>query len=382
MHQDFHEQAGRLKAWTGTALERWARVAQDPKGGYCDRLFADGQPDFEHVRRVRNLTRTAYVYAHASHTQWYGDLKAASDHAWQAVLDHGLAGGARGCARLIQRDGSLHDAERDIYAQAFLLLAAAWRYRAFGDKAALALAEDTVAFLDEELKSPFGGWLESWPKTRMPRRQNPHMHLFEAFIALYDATGSATYKAHADHVFGLFEAHFWDPERQVLLEFFEEDLTPYRGYGGPVEPGHMMEWCWLLHEYARISDAKVADYCRALFQNGMALGLDTRQQLICDEVNLGDIPATPTFRAWPQAEFIKACIVQARNGQTDALELASRTIARMFDMYFNVETVGGWRDKLDYNGAPIIQTMPLSLFYHLFCMAAEVIKMSDDLKAS
>ena len=135
----------------------------------------------------------------------------------------------------------MHDDMRDTYAQAFVLLSGAWRYKAFNDEAALKIAEDTLAFLNTHLKAENGGWYEGLPKpASSQRRQNPHMHLFEAFLALNELTGQAKYLEMAGAMFELFENHFFDADKKALLEFFNPDWSPENDDGGPTEPGHMI----------------------------------------------------------------------------------------------------------------------------------------------
>jgi mannose-6-phosphate isomerase len=56
--------------------------------------------------------------------------------------------------------------------------------------------EALVTFLETDLRSPHGGFLEGISAT-LPRRQNPHMHLFAAMIANYDAIGDPAYQSRA-----------------------------------------------------------------------------------------------------------------------------------------------------------------------------------------
>jgi mannose/cellobiose epimerase-like protein (N-acyl-D-glucosamine 2-epimerase family) len=62
-----------------------------------------------------------------------------------------------------------------------------------GDKAVLDIADATLDYLDEAAASVHGGYLDAVPPPGATRRPNPLMHLFEALIALYDATGRARY---------------------------------------------------------------------------------------------------------------------------------------------------------------------------------------------
>ena len=59
----------------------------------------------------------------------------------------------------------------------------------------------------------------------MPRRQSPHMHLFEATIAVFDATNDAVFQKRAGEFFALFLVNLYDKQKRVLGEYFEEDSS-------------------------------------------------------------------------------------------------------------------------------------------------------------
>jgi len=377
-YQHFKDASHMFTAWCREALKYWAENAADPRGGYAEHLAMDGTPDFDHLRRVRVQARQAYVYAHAGHLGWYDEAKKASDHAWAFATGPGSAGGdfiptaPKGCAHLVQGNGDMHDDMRDTYAQAFILLSGAWRYKAFGDKASLSHAKATLEYLNKNVKSETGGWLESLPSPETEtRRQNPHMHLFEAFLALYDATQDIEYLNQAHEIFGLFEENFFDHDKKAILEFFESDWTP-KGDGGPIEPGHMMEWCWLLRVYERLSGKDVNVYANGLYQGAFDYGWNEELGLICDVAPLNGVLLEPTYRTWPQTELIKASVVQAASGDESMFNTAANAIDDLFKRYLSVPIRGGWADKLGRDGSMISTVMPTSTFYHIFCAAAEV----------
>jgi len=375
----FIQQSQRFSEWCKLALRYWAQIAADPRGGFAEDLQMDGTANFDTVRRVRVQSRTAYVYAHAAALNWYDGAKAASDQAWEFVIGPGSAGGdfitsktERGCAHLVAGDGTMADDMRDTYAQAFVLLSGAWRYRAFQDSNSLAEAVKALDFLDTNLSSDAGGWLEALPLPNgTERRQNPHMHLFEAFIALYNATKNPRFLSLADDMFELFESHFYVAKTGVLLEFFEPDWSP-RGDGGPIEPGHMMEWSWLLACYAQISGKDTHKYVVDLYEAAMEMGYNQDLGLICDVVEMNGESPAQTFRTWPQTEMIKASIARAQIERSDEMYLAAANgIEALFKHYLSVEIEGGWLDKISASGERLSSVMPTSTFYHLFCAAAE-----------
>ena len=389
MKKEFLDASADFTAWCKVALRFWAENACDPRGGVYEQLFMDGSPDADHLRRVRVQARYVYVYAHAAHLGWYKDSKTACDHAWKFLTGPGFAGGdyiagngPRGCAHLVTGTGAMHDDMRDTYAQAFVLLSGAWRYKAFDDHAALQIAEETLAFLNTHLKAENGGWYEGLPKPASSmRRQNPHMHLFEAFLALNELTGQAKYLEMAGAMFELFETHFFDADKKALLEFFNPDWTPENDDGGPTEPGHMMEWCWLLRVYERLSGRNMNAYANALFEGGMAYGLNPKLGLLCDAVELDGSPSKPTLRSWPQTELIKASVAQAAAGQLEYLDDAAKAIRALMRYYLDVPVKGGWCDQLNSEGEIISKVMPTSTFYHLFCAAVEADALAQSLKA-
>ncbi|PHR94245.1 MAG: mannose-6-phosphate isomerase [Robiginitomaculum sp.] len=363
--------------WCKTeALPYWAKAALAPTGGVYECLRMDGTPVTDSLKRVRVQARFSYVYAHASALGWFDNAKTVSDYVWQHVMGPGSQGGEdipgtgyKGCAHLLAADDSLHDGLRDTYAQAFIILAGSWRYIAFKDNAALNIAKETLAFLDSNVQAGNGGWQEGLPAS-LPRRQNPHMHLFEALIALYDATQNPQYLNRAGEIYTLFQNTFFDAGTGTIIEFFNQDWTRADNNGGPVEPGHMMEWCWLLRAYEDRSDVEINAQANALYTSALTLGLNTKLGLLYDCV---PPPTTGgTLRTWPQTELLKASLAQAKSGDTACMATAANTIQNMFSTYLNVPVKGGWLDQLDAEGAMISITMPTSTFYHFFCAAAEV----------
>ncbi len=97
-------------------------------------------------------------------------------------------------------DGAVLDPLRDTYDHAFVLLALATVYALDRDAQIRSEIDALCHFLDTQLRSPHGGFHEGLPAS-MPRRQNPHMHLFEAMIAGFDATHDMVFQQRAGEFF-------------------------------------------------------------------------------------------------------------------------------------------------------------------------------------
>jgi len=101
-------------------------------------------------------------------------------------------------------DGARISPARDTYDHAFVLPALATVYQFDRDAQVRAEIDALLGFLDSQLKSEHGGYREGLPAT-LPRRQNPQMHLFEAMIALFDATHDMAFQNRAGDFFALLQ---------------------------------------------------------------------------------------------------------------------------------------------------------------------------------
>ena len=368
---NFRAAVHRLKFWTcKQALPLWATKGIDPAGGFWESLTLEATPVKESLRRVRVQARMTYVYAHAAHLGWYKDAKQASDHGWAYLTQQGMQGGEKGCAHLLNPDGSLHDGLRDTYAQAFFILASAWRWRAFKDETALCILKETMDFLQQDLKAPNGGWLEGAPAS-LPRRQNAHMHLFESFLAAYEATGINDYLDLAMSVFDLFEKYFFDHKTHIVHEYFDQNWQVAPQSQEAIEPGHMFEWCWLLFWFGQYYPEKSTDYAEKLFSKARQIGINSTTGLVVNKATADGRLIDSQSRLWPQTEFIKASTALMRLGHAGIEHDASKMIDLVCKYYLNTPTDGGWHDLRENDGGLINTPMSASTFYHLIGAAVE-----------
>lgn len=366
----------RLRDWfVQDALPLWSANGYDHHhGGFYEALGFSGTPIRNRARRVRVQARQIYTFTQSTQLGWCaGDALAAK--AFDYLFDKACPdGGNRGCVHLLSEEGEVLDNRRDLYDQAFLLLACAARIQA-GDDRARHLADKTISFLDKELKNTAGGWSEN-DSAALPRRQNPHMHLFEAFMALYEATKDQQYLINADDLYALFVEKFFDTKRGVLLEFFDSDLSPAEDQQ-TIEPGHMMEWVWLLDRYQKLGRPVDETIPKKLFLRAFELGTDF-QKLLVGHVALSGPDAGKGRRVWPQTEFLKASLIIAQtDARNDQLDIAG-LVDKIFETYFDLPVAGLWCDQHDGNGAPVAKDVPASILYHWFEAAKQATSYIND----
>ena len=375
MTQTLQAAARRLENWIKQdALPLWLeRGIVANLGANYERLTPAGVADLTASTRVRVQARQAFFFAAAYQRGWCaaGAATAKALLAFvQANAAHPSAGA--GYTHLMNPDFVVVDTKQDLYDHAFFLLANAWCYRALGEQSYLDEADKLIAHLDAKFGSSVGGWIEG-DYAYACRRQNPHMHLFEAFLALYDATGQAKYLARVGEIFALFQSHFFDAGQGVLFEFFDDHWQRLPGVkGDTVEPGHMMEWVWLLDWYSRRSGRPVAHYTRALYQRGLEIGM-APSGLLYDAVAADGRIIDPNKRCWGITELIKASLVQIRAGHPDAEAIAIKAVDDLFTYYLCASTPGAYVDQRGANDEVIVDTAPASTLYHLIVAAMELV---------
>ncbi|WP_420434286.1 AGE family epimerase/isomerase [Hyphobacterium sp.] len=353
------------------ALPVWAETGWDhSRGGFFERLNLDATADRDAIRRVRSQARQIYVFAHAHELGWF-DGKALALKGLDYLVDKAWnAGGAPGWAMKLDADGRVSDARRDLYEHAFALLALSHVYRITGDAQVKALAMDTLAFIDEVMGHTSGGWRESDPD-RQPRRQNPHMHMFEASLALHEAFGGQAHLARAGSILRLMRDHWLLPSGG-LREVFKDDWSPLPGSEGrKTEPGHQFEWVWLLDRYAELSGHEPGPESAGLYAFATAYGRSQASGLIVAAVRDDGVILDGSGRTWQQTEHLKAALVQGMRERSGGWSNAQDALHQLFSKFLKPAPTGCWIDAYDEAGNRAVNHITASTLYHLLVAAVE-----------
>lgn len=370
--------ADMLRCWLFEgALPYWARHGYDSDGGgFHERLDGERRAIVGDGKRVMVQARQIYVFTQAALLGRLPEAAGLARDGYDFLVAHGRHpdGGWRFC---LARDGAPLDDTRDLYTHAFVLFALAWRYRLDGHEPARALAEETMDFLDRAMRHPAGGYREALDAAGQPvsatRRQNPHMHLFEAMLEWHAATGAPTWLGRAASLADLLARRFC--VAGTLREHFDDALQPAPGTQGRlVEPGHHYEWCWLLQRYQQGSgDGRYAALAAAFYGFAEAHGLDAGSGCVIDAVDCDGAPVRQGRRCWPQTEAIKAHIARFEATGDPAI---GRRIEDQAGAFYRAHLAGmptgAWREHLGPDGAPIVSTLPASSLYHMTLAAAEL----------
>lgn len=365
----FIDASERFEQWVRyDALPLWAAVGRNPNtGGHIERISANGQPDLSADVRMRVQSRQIFVFSYAHYANWLSNAEPIAKSLWSFC--ESSRSGVR-YPQATNAQGLTLDSTEDIYDYAFHILANGWFYKAFGDQEKLQHAYDLAQHLDDEYECVHGGWLEGNYDAKY-RRQNPHMHLFEAYLALYEITDDKLWLLRVNYILGLFESALFHSDYGALLEYFNNDWSIPDDVSVIVtEPGHMYEWVWLLTKYQTLSGEDISELIAQVYAGALRY-TEHPGDVIFDAVNLATGERTESRRCWPLTEAIKAHSAMYLLGNQESLPKAQKCIETLMSSYFIGCKPGMYIDKLDANGQVANEEMPASTMYHILVAAKE-----------
>lgn len=365
-------QALRAEAWLfDQSLPFWARENVSDDGGFYERhdLYGRGIPGED--SRVRLQARQTYCFSLAAGLGWNIEQCEKLVQLGLKVLIHDSCR-ADGLFGLRVKPGEgLTDYTAETYDSAFALLAfsTAWQHLK------IPAAYDAGARLSEVIEivlrrshSELNGYAERLPAPQR-REQNPHMHLCEASLAWYEATGDLVALDRAKAIVGFVERTFWDEDLQVLKEY---DAL---GDENHVEIGHMYEWVWILNRLKKLSGEPLLPIAGHLYESARRLeSLNTYLPLasFCN----GDVK-DPRQRTWGLTEALKAHLAMAEHGMNErVLRDIANVTSGLFSDHLDQNIPGAWIDVISPSGDPLVKDITPATGYHIFLAFADLIAFS------
>lgn len=368
-----------IRRWMfGAALPWWAANGLDRAyGGYVEQMTMIGADAAASFKRTRVTARQIYVFSHAHTLGWEGGGVELARHGVNFLISKTWRGPDQGFARRLSREGGPLDPTPDLYDHAFVLFALAWFLKAGGNGVARDWLHRTLDYVETHLRHQKEGFWHELPP-RGPRQQNPHMHLTEAMLAAYDATGEKRFADIAKDVVGLFQTRFFDLKSQTLAEYFADDLQRAPGDAGRItEPGHQLEWAWILNSCRKTFGLDTAREIRALIAFAEKHGVDPVSCATYNQVRDDGAPIDKGSRTWPNTERLKAAIALYELDGIDPSNVVRSSAGLLLDRYLANTPRGTWIDAFDADGRATVDTIPASTLYHIFLAFAEVLRVSD-----
>ncbi|MGE4313799.1 MAG: AGE family epimerase/isomerase [Pseudobdellovibrionaceae bacterium] len=358
-----------------TWIPAWAtRFADRVHGGFHERLDGNGVPLTGIPRRLVTQCRQIYVYAHADLTTGRRDYADLTANAFEYLLTHYRVPETGGFRFSVMADGTEVDGSYDLYGHAFLVFACTYYYRVSEDPRALEAARGALQLINTKFrmagKPGFAEALDAQlnPIPRM-RRQDPHMHLFEACLFMYRITNEEPYLAMAKEIVDLFTDYFWDAKSKTLPEFYDDDLKPHPEKGEISQPGHHFQWIWLFEKFQETRRKKNPYYYQLmeeLFAWADRHGFDPAYGGIYDALDMNGDIISDTKRIWPIMEALKAYpVINRMHDDPHYCTRRASDLVTLLQAHYLRED-GTWTEHLSRDMKPLVTDMPGTTPYHIY----------------
>ena len=221
-------------------------------------------------------------------------------------------------------DGTVVSDRKETYGHAFALLAGVTAMRAgiAGGQELFEHARDVfdIRLWEEQHETALESCARDWSSTEDYRGQNGNMHLTEAYLAAFEATGEEVFAERAERIAERLvlknapayewriPEHYtarWEVDPQYAAD---RPNDPFRPFGTLI--GHSFEWSKLLLQLhaLRPSVDWAADAARNLFDQAMADGWDAERGGLSYSVDFDGTPINTSRMHWAIAEAIGAAL--------------------------------------------------------------------------
>ncbi|MBE2276597.1 MAG: AGE family epimerase/isomerase [Rhodobacteraceae bacterium] len=362
VHRDWlMAQAAGLITFFGAAL--------NPAGGFFA-LDTSGRPlpapgGNGTVRHLHETTRMVHCFAIA-HLLGLPGADRMVDHGMAFLRGHHEDRAHGGWFWSVDDTGPV-DATKQAYGHAFVLLAGA-SAKVVGHPDADALIADATAvlktrFWDDAAGATTEEYSADWQPLGDYRGQNSNMHLTEALMAAFEATGEAGYLAMAERIAGLIIDRHARALGWRVAEHFRADWSLDPDYeGSPMfrpagtTPGHALEWSRLLIQLWELGQRRqgwMPEAARALFLHTCNIGWDDAGGGFYYTLDWDDRAARSDRYWWPCAEGIGAAAVLRKSGGDRRFEDWYRRIWDFTARHLIDTAHGGWHPELDDDLRPV-----------------------------
>jgi mannobiose 2-epimerase len=370
-----------------TLLPFWIENAPDPDlGGFLTHFDASGRPTGETTKTFLMQIRTLYTMASA-HRAGYGDGACGELARMGAtfILDHYWDHDNDGWIWIADREGTPTCWDKIGYGQCFGVYAFSEYHLATGDERGREAALRSYDAISRHMVDVrHGGFLELFHRdwTPMPggagggdrKSLDVHMHMMEAFTALYEMTGLPSHRRRLLDTIDLILGKMLHPRYGLGFAQFTYDFTPLPALNfdttwgrdaDPEEgqsakpldqtsPGHNVEFAWLLLHAADVLDIPRATYApilRTMCDHCIAYGIDDAYGGVFADVPMDRTTALMEKQFWQQAEVLIGMLdAYLMLGEAKYWHAFTTILDFVFNKFVAMDGGGEWYERLDRAG--------------------------------
>ncbi|MFL0365873.1 AGE family epimerase/isomerase [Pseudobacillus sp. 179-B 2D1 NHS] len=328
-------------------------------GGYINCFLDDGTICDYETKQLVGQARFVFIFSVASLLRPTQEYRQLAEHGISFLQNH-QRDHLHGGYYWELKGQSVTNSTKKAYGHAFVLLAAAMASKA-GISSAVPIIADTFDVLERYFwREKEGLYLDEisadWSEISPYRGQNANMHLCEAMITAYEATGKKYYLERAKRIAESIMFRLLPQSGGLIWEHYHEDWTidwtynygitksELRPYGFIF--GHSIEWSKLLLLIERLELSNWRGLmAKSLFQSAIRLGLDRKNGGIYFSMAPGGSIIDSDKYYWVMAEALGASSLFAVYDRNE-LYLYNDLFAYCW-AYFVDQQRGGWYHLLN-----------------------------------
>ncbi|QQR35537.1 AGE family epimerase/isomerase [Devosia oryziradicis] len=356
-NRPFHRQY--LMRQANNLFDFFEAPSMNAKGGFFE-LDDEGNP-----LDADNANRQIHVTTRMVHCAVLGSLigRPGSDE----IVDHGMRyiwekhrdGRHGGYVWSLDDDGVTNGAKQ-AYGHAFVLLAAS-SAKLVGHPLADQMIADVTGiinarFWDEKSGSVKDEYNQDWSQLLPYRGQNANMHMTEALMAAFEATGNRDYLGKAERIAELIIARNAVPLGHRVAEHFDQHWVLDKNYEGNemfrpsgTTPGHWLEWARLLYQLWVLGEKRhswMTGAARELFVQSIELGWDKVHGGFFYTLDWDNKPIMREKLWWPTSEAIGAAAYISAFDNGDYFQAWYRKLWDYAENHVIDHKRGGWLSEL------------------------------------
>jgi mannose/cellobiose epimerase-like protein (N-acyl-D-glucosamine 2-epimerase family) len=340
------------RSLTRDVLAPWLAAAFTGGGHFQTKLDGHWTPRGEQCATLVSQSRLLYVFSvgyDVTGEQRYLDaVRQGADYLLERFPDRRYGGWFWS----VSAEGEVTSTRKNTYGHAFVIFGLSHAYRVTGDERYLKAASDCWATVHDRMTYARGGIAACTDRTFTHVLENNNedvlVHMFEALLALHDASGSPEVLRDAQKLADFVLDRLYQKEAGCLPLNFDRNWDPVPS-GKPgytdVNLGHHFEWAYFL---SRAVDkgfpTRYLQTAERLLDYGLDVGYDPVEGGVHWAGRYDGTPVRGPKMWWAQCEFLRATIRYAVvHGRDDLWPIVDQSLELVKQNFLDQQR-GGWHE--------------------------------------
>jgi len=289
----------------------WVNYGKDPDGGFYGLVDERGRPDPFAEKGLVQQSRHLYTFTTLSEAwDWRLDLVEIAQEQYQFLRKYRNPETGLFYFKKDHSGERIVDAGSSLYANAQAIYALATYGKLMEDGEAVQLALDCFTAIDAANHDPIhGGYTEENMDIILfkgaDKASNTHLHVMEALVALYQATGNAIVRERLDELLTLLSEKVYNPASEAFAsELYYKDWSAVPG--STIGYGHALEAAWLMQLAGETLGKNESTLAESIAKRALSHSFDAAQGGVFNEADRDGTFLTSNKIWWPQYEALLA----------------------------------------------------------------------------